>query len=198
MNILQQPSIEVESAHGVREVSLATSHFMNRRIFLNGEINDELANGFLSQLLFLESEPDKPVTVYINSYGGNVNAGLMIYDAIQGSGLKINMVCTGMAASMAALLLAGRQKGRRYILRHSKVMIHEPLIEAGVGGSATSVKHISDSILETREMLNGLLAKHTGKDIEVINENTSFDNLMNAEEAVKFGICDKISKKISI
>lgn len=196
MNILFHPSVEVEGAHGTREVSLSTRHFMNRCIFLNGEIDSETADSFLSQILFLEEEPEKPVTIYIDSPGGEVNAGLMIYDAIQCSGLKINMLCTGKAASMAAVILAGGQKNRRYILQHSKVMINEPLIANGVGGSATSIKNISDSILETREIVNGILAKHTRKDIETINESTSFDNFMNAEEAVKFGICDKISKKI--
>ena len=107
------PTIEVESARGIREIALKTRHFMDRKIFLTGEINAEMANAFLSEILFLEQEPTKPVTIYINSPGGEVNAGLMIYDVIQGSGLEINMVCTGMAASMAAILLAGGKKGHR-------------------------------------------------------------------------------------
>ena len=191
------PSIEVESAHGTREVSLATRHLMNRSVFLSGEINSDTANAFLSQLLYLEQE-NEPVTIYINSPGGEVNAGLMIYDAIQGSDLEINMICSGMAASMAALLLAGGQKGRRYIMKHSKVMIHEPLISNGVGGSATSIKNISESILETREVVNGILAEHTGKTIDEVNEATAFDNYMNANEAIEFGICDKVIDKIRI
>ena len=191
------PSIEVESAHGTREVSLATRHLMNRSVFLSGEINSDTANDFLSQLLYLEQE-NEPVTIYINSPGGEVNAGLMIYDAIQGSDLEINMICSGMAASMAALLLAGGQKGRRYIMKHSKVMIHEPLISNGVGGSATSIKNISESILETREVVNGILAEHTGKTIDEVNEATAFDNYMNANEAIEFGICDKVIDKIRI
>ncbi len=191
------PAIEVESAHGTREVSLTTRHLMNRTIFLNGSIDSEMANDFLSELLYLE-ESDGPVTVYIDSPGGEVNAGLMIYDAIQGSGLTINMVCTGMAASMAAIIFAGGQKGRRFILPHSKVMIHEPLISNGVGGSATSIKNISDSILETRSILNGILSKHTGKSRKEINRATSFDNTMNAEDAIRFGLCDSITKTIKI
>ena len=191
------PAVEVESAHGTREVSLTTRHLMNRTIFLNGSIDSDMANDFLSQLLYLE-ESDGPVTLYIDSPGGEVNAGLMIYDAIQGSGLKINMVCTGMAASMAAIIFAGGQKGRRYILPHSKVMIHEPLISNGVGGSATSIKNISDSILETRSILNGILSKHTGKSAKEINKATSFDNTMNAEDAIKFGLCDSITETIRI
>lgn len=192
------PSIEVESAHGTREVSLATRHLMNRKIFLTGGIDEEMANDFLSQFIYLEQESDEPITIYINSPGGEVNAGLMIYDTIRGSKLSINMVCTGMAASMAAILLAGGQKGRRYILRHSKVMIHEPLVSSAVGGSATSIKKISDSILETREIVNGILAEHTGKTIEEINEATNFDNYMNAEEAIEFGICDGIAPNVRL
>lgn len=187
------PSIEVESAHGTREVSLAARHLTNRRIFLKGGIDGDMADNFLSQFMYLEQESDEPVTVYINSPGGEVNAGLMIYDTIQGSRVPVNMVCTGMAASMAAILLAGGQKGRRYILKHSKVMIHEPLISNGVGGSASSIKNISDSIMETRGIVNGILAEHTGKSLEEINEATHFDNYMNAEEAIEFGICDEIT-----
>lgn len=196
MNIPWTPSIEVESAQGTREVSLSTRHLMNRVIFLSGEINSEMANAFLSQLLFLEESGVEPITIYINSPGGEVNAGLMIYDALQGSRLAINMVCTGIAASMAAIIFAGGQKGRRYILKHSKVMIHEPLLANGIGGSATSIKNISDSILETRDIANGILAEHTGKTIEAINKATSFDNYMNAEEAIEFGICDYVMDKI--
>lgn len=193
-----KPSIEVESAHGTREVSLKTRHLMNRNIFLNGKIDSDMANDFLSQFLYLEQESDGPITIYINSPGGEVNAGLMIYDAIQGSKNMINLICTGMAASMAAILLAGGQKGHRYILKHSKVMIHEPLISNGVCGSATSIKNISESILETRTLVNGILAEHTGKTTEEIDEATSFDNYMNATEAIAFGICDKMIETLRI
>lgn len=186
------PSIEVESAHGIRGVPLQTRHLMNRKIFLTGSINVAMANNFLSQFLYLEQESDQGVDIYINSLGGEINAGLMIYDVIQGTDLPVNMICAGMAASMAAILLAGGQKGHRYIMRHSKVMIHEPLIANGVGGSATSIKNISESILETRRICNSILAEHTGKKIEEIDAATSFDNYMNAEEAINFGICDHI------
>lgn len=192
MSSLWIPSVEVESASGIREVALTTRHLMNRNIFINGEINSQTANDFLSQFLFLIGEADKEIDIYINSYGGEVNAGLMIYDLIQDAQLPINIICTGMAASMAAVLLAGGQKGRRFILPHSKTMIHEPLITGGVGGSATSIRNISDSILETRRIVNGILAKHTGKDIAEIDEATAFDNYMNAEKTVEFGICDTI------
>ena len=190
------PSIEVETAKGIREVSLNTNHLMNRKIFLNGEINSELADSFLSQLLYLEENGSGPVTIYINSPGGEVNSGLLIYDAIQASSLDIRMVCVGKAFSMAAVIFAGGKKGKRFILEHSEVMIHEPLISRGLGGSATSIKNISDSILSTKETLNGLLAKHTGKTPEEIDEATGYDNIMDAEEAISFGICDKITRKI--
>lgn len=192
------PTIEVEGVNGTREVSLYTRHLANRNIFLNGEINRDMANFFVMQLLYLEETPDEPVNIYINSPGGEVNAGLMIYDAIRGSKLEINMICTGLAASMAAVLLAGGQRGSRYILRHSKVMIHEPLPANGVGGSATSIRKISESIIETRELVNGILAKHTGKTLEEINEATSFDNYMSAEEAIAFGLCDRITDSVKI
>lgn len=198
MGRLVGPTIEVESSHGVREVSLDTRHLMNRRIFIHGEINDESANDFLSQMLYLEQESSEPITIYINSPGGSVNAGLVIYDCIQSSNLEINIVCAGMAASMAAIILAGGQKGRRYILPHSKVMIHEPLISNGVGGSATSIKNISDSIIETRELVNNILSKHTGKTLKEVNKATSFDNYMNAEEAIKFGLCDEVTKTVNL
>ena len=192
MDIAWTPSIEVESAHGVREVSLRTRHLMDRKIFLTGEINETLANNFLSQLMYLERDSSGPVTIFINSPGGEVNSGLLIYDAIQCSNLEINIICTGLSASMAAILLAGGQKGHRFILPHSKVMIHEPLISSGVGGSATSIKNISDKILETRSIVNGILSEHTGKTLEEINEATSYDNYMNAKEAIEFGICDEV------
>ena len=198
MTRFMRPSIEVESAHGVREVSLDTRHLMNRRIFIQGEINEDTANDFLSQMIYLEQESNEPVTIYINSPGGSVNAGLLIYDCMQASNLEINIICAGMAASMGAVLLAGGQNGHRYILPHSKVMIHEPLLAGGLGGSATSIKNISDSILETREIVNGILAKHTGKKLKEIDKATSFDNYMNAKEAVEFGLCDKVIDRMCV
>ncbi len=198
MNQFWTPCIEVESAQGIREVSLSTRHLMNGDLFLTGEITEETANAFLSQILYLEKNYDHPVTLYINSLGGSVNAGLMIYDVLKESKLTIHMVCTGMAASMAAIILASGKKGRRYILPHSKVMIHEPLIEGGIGGSASSIKNISDSILQTKEITNQILAIYTGKTIDEINKATEHDHYMNAQEAVAFGICDHITHTICI
>ncbi|MBR5509937.1 MAG: ATP-dependent Clp protease proteolytic subunit [Lachnospiraceae bacterium] len=185
------PSIEVESARGIREVSLRTHHLMNRKIFLSGGIDGPLAEQFLEQMMYLE-EKEEPVTLIVNSPGGEVNAGLLIYDILQSATIPVDICCAGMASSMAAIILASGQKGHRFILPHSRVMIHEPLIAGGVGGSATSIRNISESILETREITNGILAKHTGKTLEEINKATAYDNYMNAEQAVAFGICDRI------
>ncbi len=197
MNNEWMPFVEVENANGIREVPLYTRHLMNRIIFITGEINSASANIILAQLLYLENESHNPITIYINSPGGEVNAGLMIYDAFKASCLEKKMICTGMASSMAAIILAGGTKGKRYILKHSKVMIHEPLLANGVGGSATSIRNISESILETRDVVNGILAKDTGKSLEEINKATSFDNYMNADEAIEFGICDKIINSLN-
>ena len=186
------PAVEIESAHGTREVALRTRHLMNRSIFLQGEVNQDMANSFLEEFMYLESESNDPITIYVNSLGGEVNAGLMIYDIIQASTAPVNMVCTGMAASMGAVIMAGGQEGRRFIFPHSKMMIHEPLMVGGGGGSATSIKKTAESILETKELINGIIAKHTGKTIEEIDDATSFDNFMNAEEAIEFGLCDQI------
>ncbi len=123
MSELCIPAVEVESAHGIREVSLRTRHLMDRRIFLTGQIDAALADAFLSQILYVEQTESEPVTVYINNPGGEVNSGLMIYDAIADSSLTVNTVCTGLAASMAAIILAGGKRGHRYILKHSTVII---------------------------------------------------------------------------
>ena len=192
MSVNWIPTIEAESANGTREVSLKTRHLSERKIFIEGTIDFEMANTFLVQMLYLQENGNEPITIFVNSYGGEVNAGLMIYDLIQGCRVKVNIVCVGIAASMAALLLAGGHNGRRYILKHSKVMIHEPLLDRGLGGSATSIKNISDSIIETKNLLNGILAKHTKKTIEEVDKATAFDNYMNAKEAIEFGLCDEI------
>lgn len=185
------PSIIEETCNGANTVVLQTKHLTNRKIFLTGEVTDEMAINFVSQLKYLE-ESNEPVDIYLNSVGGSVNAGLVIYDSIQAAPFEINIYCIGLAASMGAIILAGGQKGHRFVLPHSKVMIHEPLISGGMGGSASSIKKTSDSILETKAILNGILEKHTGKTAEEIDEATSFDNYMNAQEAIDFGLCDSI------
>lgn len=191
------PTVIEETYNGCSQVPLKVKHLTDRKIFIVGEITDTTSDDFVSEFIYFSKE-DKPVDIYINSVGGSVNAGLVIYDMIQSciDRFKINMYCIGRAASMGALLLAAGQKGRRFILPHSTVMIHEPLIDGGIGGSATSIKKTADSILETKKITNGILAKHTGKTLKEINEATAFDNYMNAEEAIAFGICDEIKNII--
>lgn len=193
MNHLRwSPCVEVESYNGIRELSIYTKHLTKRRIFMNGTIDKDTANDIVAQLLYLQEESDEPIFFYINSPGGEINAGLYIYDVLQSLTVPVYMYCTGMAASMAAIILAGGQRGRRFILPHSKTMIHEPLLTEGVGGTATSIRNISDAILETRRIVNGILSKHTGKTLKEVDKATSFDNYMNAEKTVEFGICDKV------
>lgn len=192
------PTVQEDTCNGPHEVQLLTKHFTNRKIFITGEVTEEMANDFVVKMLYL-CQSDEPIDIYLNSPGGSVNAGLVIYDVLQDCSredhqIPINIYCIGMAASMGAVILAGGQKGRRFILPHSKVMIHEPLIAGGMGGSATSIKKTAESILETKAITNGILAKHTGKTLEEIDEATSFDNFMNAEEAIAFGLCDSISQ----
>ena len=187
------PTVFEETSDGIREVQLMSKHFSNRKLFLTGEITEETSNRFVSEILHL-AESNEPIDIYLNSPGGSVNAGMVIYDVIQSleNKVPVNIYCIGMAASMGAVILAGGHKGRRYILPHSKCMIHEPLISGGLGGSASSIKKTADSILETKDITNGVLAKHTGRSMKEINRATSFDNFMNAKESVKFGLCDEI------
>ncbi len=197
-NLYWNPEYIEQSYNGWQHISVRGKNLTDGKIYLNGSICDETANSLLMQIEHLKSE-GIPISMYINSRGGSVDAGLLIYDILQGipKGQELNLYCTGMAASMAAVILAGGRKGHRFILPHSRVMIHEPLITNGLGGSATSIKNTSDSILETKSILNGILAKHTKKSIEEIDAATAYDNFMNAEEAVEFGICDKIVKTLS-
>lgn len=189
------PSYIEESVSGTKEIDLRTRHFSDRRLFLVGEVDDRMANDFVSQILFLSKEK-KPVDIFLNSPGGSVGAGLVIYDLIQACRFPVNIYCTGMAYSMGAVLLAGGQKGRRFTLPHSKVMVHEPLIAGGIGGSATSVKKTAENILEVKALINELLSRHTGKSAEEIDKATAFDNFMSSDEAIAFGIVDEIKTVI--
>lgn len=183
-----------ESASGKRELSIDSCLFTDRNLFIEGIINDKTSLDFMHEFMYL-SKTNKPISIYINSSGGEVNAGLLMLDLIQSSKNEINIFCTGKAYSMAAILLACGKKGHRFILPHSRVMIHEVLSRV-VDGTATSIAKISESILETRDMLNNILAESTGHTLEEINRNTSFDNFMSADEAVDFGICDKVVKSL--
>ncbi len=164
-------------------------------MIIDDMITSQTAVDFYKSVRFL-ARSDEPIKVVLCSGGGEVIAGQAIYDIMQGIKNEVHTYCLGRSASMAAVLLAAGTKGHRYILPHSEVMIHEVLIGGGVGGSATSISKISESINKTRDVMNGILAKHTGKTIEEINEATSFDNYMTAEQAVEFGICDRIITNI--
>ena len=192
------PWEEIECSGGVCIAPLETRLLMNRQIFLNGPIDAELAIGFMASMIFLSDVSDEPVTVLIDSPGGEITQGMLIYDVIQSIDVPVNMICTGIAASMAAVIFASGQKGRRYILKHSKVMIHEPLISDVYGGSASSVMKISRSLLKTRDMLSGILAEHTGRTAKEINAVLANEKFMDAEEAIDFGICDSITDSLII
>ena len=192
---MSAPAYIHKGANSTSSISLKDELLSKRIVLITGEINDETAvNAFMS-FGYLTQSPE-PIKIVINSGGGKVNSGQVIYDFMQGCKNEVHTVCLGNCSSMAAVLLAAGTKGHRYILPHSEVMIHEVLIGNGIGGSATSISKISQSINETRDIMNGILAKHTGKTIEEINEATSFDNFMNAEQAVEFGICDRIITNI--
>lgn len=180
--------------NSITTLSTATKLGEDRIISIEGAIDDAVANAFLEQMLILNREDtDAPIIVRINSGGGSVEQGLMMYDVIQASPAPVKLICTGSAYSMAAILLAsGNPKHGRYVLPNSKLMIHEPLIQGGVGGKTSSIKSISDSMLETRKKLNGILARHTGHTIEEIDEATSYDHYFTADEAVAYGLCDKV------
>lgn len=192
---MNAPSYVYKGARGSTVIPLDSELLSERIILIDDTITSQTAVDFYKSMRFL-AKTDEPIKVVICSGGGEVIAGQAIYDLMQGVKNEVHTYCIGRAASMAAVLLAAGTKGHRYILPHSEVMIHEVLIGGGVGGSATSISKISESINKTRDVMNGILAKHTGKTIEEINEATSFDNYMTAQQAVEFGICDKITDNV--
>lgn len=181
-----------ENAHGTYAHPLESRAFENGDIHILGEINEYHSQRFI-MLLRAAARERKKLRLFINSPGGSVSAGLAMLDAMNAYPHDISICCTGIAASMGAVLLAGGRVGQRYILPHSKVMIHEPLIAGGLGGSATSIQRTAESIIETKKVLNSLLAEFTGRTIEEIDRSTAFDNFFNAEEAIEFGLCDRIA-----
>lgn len=184
--------IILENSSGISEHDLSAASAYNGVITIKDTITAEMSVNFALLLNHL-AEEQKDIKILIDSNGGEVNAGLIMYDLIQSYPYNVDMYCIGTAASMAALLLAGGRKEHRFILPHARVMIHEPLIANGFGGSATTIEQKARNILEIKSMLNEILAKHTGKKIKEIDKATSFDNFIKAEDAVKFGICDKIT-----
>ncbi len=185
------PMVVEQSARGERAYDIYSRLLKERVIFEVGPVEDHMANLIVAQLLFLESEnPDKDISLYINSPGGAVTAGLAIYDTMQVIKPDVTTLCTGQAASMGAILLAGGAAGKRYGLPHSRVMIHQPL--GGFQGQATDFEIHAKEILAVRSRLNKLLAKHTGKTEAVIETDTERDNFMSAEESVEYGLLDQV------
>lgn len=185
------PMVVEQSGRGERAYDIYSRLLKERVIFMVGPVNDQMANLIVAQLLFLESEnPDKDISLYINSPGGSVSAGMAIYDTMQFIKSDVSTLCTGMAASMGAFLLAAGAKGKRFSLPNSRIMIHQPL--GGAQGQASDIEIQAREILYLRERLNGILAEKTGKTIEQIGKDTDRDNFMSADAAVEYGLIDKV------
>ncbi|MDH4094445.1 MAG: ATP-dependent Clp endopeptidase proteolytic subunit ClpP [Betaproteobacteria bacterium] len=185
------PMVIEQSGRGERAYDIYSRLLKERVVFLVGPVTESTANLIVAQLLFLESEnPDKDISFYINSPGGSVSAGLAVYDTMQFIKPDVSTLCVGQAASMGSLLLAAGDPGKRFILPNSRVMIHQPM--GGFQGQATDIEIHAREILYLRQRLNEILAKHTGKSIDIIARDTERDFFMSAEEAVKYGIVDKV------
>jgi len=185
------PIVVEQSSRGERAYDIYSRLLKDRIIFIGEQVHDGMANTIIAQMLFLESEdPDKDINVYINSPGGSVTAGLAIYDTMQYIKPSIATICMGQATSMAALLLAAGEKGKRYALPHSRIMIHQPL--GGAQGQATDIDIQAREILKIKELIHRILAKHTGQALENIRRDTERDFFMDAEEALRYGIIDRV------
>lgn len=188
------PMVVEQSSRGERSYDIYSRLLKERIIFLSGEINNEMADLIVAQLLFLEAEdPDKDIQIYINSPGGSVSAGFAIYDTMQYIKPDVSTICVGLAASMGAFLLTAGTKGKRYALPNADIMIHQPL--GGTQGQAEDIRIQAEKILEIRKRINKILSEKTGQDIEIINRDTDRDYYLNAEEAVKYGLIDKVMEK---
>lgn len=186
------PMVIEQTNRGERSYDIYSRLLKDRIIFLGTAVDDQVANVIIAQLLFLESDdPDKEINLYINSPGGSTDAGLGIYDTIQHIKPKVNTLCVGMAASMGALLLTAGT-GTRYALPNSRIMIHQPWLQGGLGGQVTDIEIHARELLKTKETLASLLAKHTGQSLDRIKEDTERDRWMSAEEAVGYGLVDKV------
>jgi ATP-dependent Clp protease protease subunit len=182
------------SSRGERAYDIYSRLLRERIIFVGDAIEDHLANLIIAQLLFLDSEdPEKDISLYINSPGGQVTSGLAIYDTMQYVRAPVSTICIGMAASMAAVLLAAGAKGKRYALPHSRIMVHQPL--GGFHGQATDVEIHAREILDARDRLNQILSRHTGQPIDAIRKDTDRDNFMSGEQARDYGIVDGVLAK---
>lgn len=184
------PSVIEKTKNGERVYDIYSRLLKDRIIFIGGEINDDVANTIIGQLLFLDSKSNDDISLYINSPGGSISAGMAIYDTMNFIKSDVSTICVGMAASMASVLLASGTKKKRFILPNSEVMIHQPL--GGVSGQATEIKIVADRILYLRNKLNKILSEKTGQDIKIIEQDTERDHYLSAEEALKYGLVDKI------
>jgi ATP-dependent Clp protease protease subunit len=190
------PMVIEQSGRGERAYDIYSRLLKERVIFLVGPINDGMANLVVAQLLFLESEnPDKDIHLYINSPGGSVSAGMAMYDTMQFIKPDVSTLCTGLAASMGAFLLCAGAKGKRFCLPNSRVMIHQP--SGGFSGQASDIEIHAKEVLYLKRKLNEMMAQHTGQPIEVIERDTDRDNFMSAEEALKYGMIDRVLKNRS-
>ncbi len=188
------PMVIEQTNRGERSYDIFSRLLNDRIIMLSDQVNDVTASLVVAQLLFLEGQdPEKDISLYINSPGGSVTAGMAIYDTMQYIKCDVSTICMGLAASMGAFLLSSGTKGKRIALPNSEVLIHQPL--GGVQGQATEIKIVADHILRTREKLNKILAENTGKPIEVIQKDTERDYYMTAEEALGYGLIDKVLTK---
>jgi ATP-dependent Clp protease, protease subunit len=188
------PIVVEQTARGERAYDIYSRLLKERLIFIVGPVDDYMANIVVAQMLFLESEnPDKDIALYINSPGGVVSSGLAIYDTMQFIKPDVSTICIGQAASMGAVLLAGGTRGKRYCLPHARVMIHQPL--GGFQGQAADMEIHAREMLETRDRLNKILAKHTGQSVERIKQDTDRDRFMDWNEAVRYGLIDKVLEK---
>lgn len=188
------PYVVEQTSRGERSYDIYSRLLKERIIFLGEEVNDTTASIVVAQLLFLESEdPGKDISLYINSPGGSVTAGMAIYDTMKYIKCDVSTICIGMAASMGAFLLAGGTKGKRFALPNANIMIHQP--SGGAKGMASDIQIVAEEILKTKAKLNTILAENTGKTVEEIARDTDRDNYMSAAEAVEYGIIDKVVEK---
>lgn len=188
MNLV--PTVIEKSSNGERAYDLYSRILEDRIIMLSGEIDDNVANIVVAELLYLDSINHDDISLYINSNGGSITSGMAIYDTMNYIKSDVSTICIGMCASMAAFLLSSGKKGKRYSLKNSEIMIHQPL--GGAKGQATEIKIAAERILKTRDKMNKIMAENTNNDIEIIEKDTERDNFMSSEEALSYGIIDKI------
>ncbi|HFB2867007.1 TPA: ATP-dependent Clp endopeptidase proteolytic subunit ClpP [Neisseria gonorrhoeae] len=187
------PTVIEQSGRGERAFDIYSRLLKERIVFLVGPVTDESANLVVAQLLFLESEnPDKDIFFYINSPGGSVTAGMSIYDTMNFIKPDVSTLCLGQAASMGAFLLSAGEKGKRFALPNSRIMIHQPVISGGLGGQASDIEIHARELLKIKEKLNRLMAKHCGRDLADLERDTDRDNFMSAEEAKEYGLIDQV------